>query len=337
MISGTGSPAVGLLLVAGGHAQFLGAAQQAEDAGFDEIWVSEDYFGGGGIASAASVLARIGLPVGLGVAPVAGRHPAVLAMEIATLAGLHPGRVHAGIGAGVPELLHQIGLRPRAPLAAVREAIRGLRALLDGETLEIDNEAFVAHHVALGCPPDVKPKLYIGASGPKMMQLSGAEADGTVLSVLSGLGYVRWARERLIEGGARSGHRLVVYALCALHADADVARERARPLVAAFALMGNPRHSLSEVQGFADEAEALAELDPDVAISRIPQRWLADLTLAGTPDECVAKIRALADAGADAVVLCFPTDRSLPEQIALAGREVLPRVTSQFADREAAR
>lgn len=326
MTRGTSIPGLGALIPdTQPPSELLACAIEAERAGFDELWVGEDYFWGGGVASAAALLASTELPIGIGIAPVGGRHPAILALELATLAGMYPGRLRAGIGAGVPDLAAQIGARPRSPLAAVRETLRAVRALLAGESLTVAGETFVADGVALMHPPEQPPPLYVGAGGPRMLALSGAEADGTVLSVLSGREYVRWARAQLLGAGAGAEHRLVVYALCAIDDHADRAREMLRELVAYVALP-SPRNALSEVQGFAEEAEELAALGVDVAIPRVPDRWLDELTVAGTVTECTAKVIALFEAGADAVTLCFPPGPACLEMLARAGQELLPSI-----------
>lgn len=306
-------------------AELLACASEAERAGFDELWVSEDYFCGGAIASAAALLARTELPIGIGIAPVGGRHPAILALELATLAGMYPGRLLAGIGAGVPDLAAQIGAQVRSPLTAVRETLRAVRALLAGESLTVAGETLLADDVALMHPPVKPPPLYVGAGGPRMLALSGHEADGTVLSVLSGRDYVRWARAQLVQAGAGDEHRLVVYALCAIDEQSDRARETLRELVAYVALP-SPRNALSEVQGFAEEAEELASLGLEAAIPRVPDRWLDELTVAGTVTECTSKVISLLDAGADAVTLCFPPGPTCLEMLARAGRELLPGI-----------
>ena len=307
-------------------AQMLELALRAENAGFEELWVCEDYFLGGGIASAGSFLASIEIPVGLGITPATARHPAVLALELATLAGMFPGRLSAGVGAGVPQLMAQMGARPRSPLTAVADTLHAVRTLLEGDVLSSACDSFLADRVALAHPPEHAPRLFVGAGGPKMLALSAAHADGTVLSVLSGLDYVGWAHEELAAAGAALDHRLVVYALCAIDDDARAARDMLRDAVAEYALPG-PRNPLSERQGFADEAEELARLEPADAAARIPERWLEELTVAGSAAICAEKIHALGQAGADAVVLCFPSGPAAAEMIDRAGRELLTELT----------
>ena len=74
-------------------------AQAAERAGFGSVWIIEDYYHPGAFTLAGAVAAsteRIG--VGLGVVNPYTRHPALLAMEVAALIGIAPGRIVLGLG-----------------------------------------------------------------------------------------------------------------------------------------------------------------------------------------------------------------------------------------------
>ena len=62
------------------------AAAAAESSGFDEFWLAEDLFFAGGISAATLALeATSHVTVGLGVVSAVARHPALLAMELATI------------------------------------------------------------------------------------------------------------------------------------------------------------------------------------------------------------------------------------------------------------
>src|SRR5919202_6603186 len=114
--------------------QIASTARLGEELGFDELWLAEDYFFTGGISGAAAALgATERIPVGLGIVSAMVRHPAALAMEIATLARIHPGRLRPGIGLGVPSWVRQMRLMPRSRVGAMRECVSSLRRLLAGE------------------------------------------------------------------------------------------------------------------------------------------------------------------------------------------------------------
>src|SRR3954471_10460889 len=96
------------------------AARQAERLGFDELWVVEDCFAFGGLAAAGAALgATRRLRVGVGLLAGGVRNPAIAAMELATVAGLYPGRLDVAFGHGVESWMRQIGARPGDRVAAL--------------------------------------------------------------------------------------------------------------------------------------------------------------------------------------------------------------------------
>ena len=317
-------PRIGLVVGSSqSPAEIVSAAKAAEGGGFDEVWVGEDYFFTGAIAASGAVLATTDLPVGIGIVPTTSRHPALLAMELATLAGLYPGRLKAGIGAGVPDWLEQMDVRSPTLLSSVKDVLAGLRTLLAGETLDVEASTYTARNVRLEHPPAVIPPLFAGVGGPKALKASGERADGTVLSVLAGVEYVRWAAQRIESGGAGPSHEVVAYALCSVDHDPAVARERLRELFALYLLSG-PRNPMTEAEGIADAAEALAALPFEEAVAAIPSQWIDDLAVVGTPAACAEKLVRMAEAGADCVGLCLVPDGPDENQIDFLSRELLP-------------
>src|SRR5690606_22349490 len=102
--------------------------RRAEELGFDELWVVEDLGLHGGSAQAATALAATErIRVGIGVLPVAARNVGFTAMEIATLAGMFPGRIDVGLGHGLPGWIRQVGAWPGSPLTLLREQATALR------------------------------------------------------------------------------------------------------------------------------------------------------------------------------------------------------------------
>lgn len=285
--------------------------QQAEQAGFGEIWLSEDCFFSGGISGAGIALgATERIPVGIGVVSAVTRHPAVLAMELATLDRAFPGRLMPAVGLGVPSWLAQMGLKPASSLGAVRDAVTMLRTLLAGGTAE-SNKTFHADDIRLTHLPASALPVQMGVSGPKMLQLSGAVADGTVLSVLSSAEYVRWARSQIDTGRATAGndaaqHRVTTFAFCAIDEDGARAKASARKAVAFYLAAGGP-NAITDAYGISDRLRGLlSEGGPEHLEREIPDRWVEDLAIAGTPAECIGRIESLLDAGCDRVAI-FPT------------------------------
>ncbi|MCP4305381.1 MAG: LLM class flavin-dependent oxidoreductase [bacterium] len=279
-------------------------AGEAEQLGYAEMWMAEDYFQLGGISSVATALAATErIPVGLGVVAAAARHPAVTAMEFATLGGLYPARFMAGLGHGAPGWVHQMGLQPASPLGLLREATDAVGRLLDGQVVTEPGDYFSFDQVQLHHPPEPPPPIYFGVQGPASLRLSGEVADGTLLGWFSSPGYVAWARQRIEEGRKRANrtnhHELAV--LCVLSisehgpaaAKADLIRW-ATPMLNAMA--ESPQVKLSD--GGRQLLTHLERGDQIAAAS-----LLGEFAAAGDHTDCATTIGRLLDAGADRIVL----------------------------------
>ncbi|CAN5805901.1 LLM class flavin-dependent oxidoreductase [soil metagenome] len=322
-------PAVGVMFRCQSPPEKLpGYAQRAERAGFDELWVVEDCFFTGGVASAAVALANTDrIEVGLGIVPAVARNVAFTAMEVATLARLYPGRILPGIGHGVADWMRQVGAAPESQLNALEEVVASVRALLRNETVSTSGDYANLDGVILNHPPEQVPPVYTGVRGPRSLALSGRVADGTILAECAPPAYVLWARDRLKEGAEAVGHtdqhRLTVYALCKVDRDSDAARRALRPAVAEVLASGSASAHLAPM-GIEDEVAGMVESGGvDLLIREMPDEWLDQLAIVGSPDECAAAIGALAESGADSVVL-IPSIDQPEEDLDAFKRELLP-------------
>jgi alkanesulfonate monooxygenase SsuD/methylene tetrahydromethanopterin reductase-like flavin-dependent oxidoreductase (luciferase family) len=213
----------------------------------------------------------------------------------------------------------------------MRECITNVRALLAGEEITFEGKVFKFDAVRLVHLPQEELPIYTGIVNEKGLRLSGEISNGTVLSVLAGPTYVRWARERIAEGAAEAGrqddpHRLVTYTLFSVDHDRETARAAVRDSVA-FYLEAMPNNALSKVLGVTDTVgEMLARGGADAVAREMPEEWIDEMAVAGDPDECAAKLEALLDAGSDSIGLwLFPAEEG--DRIAeLCAREVLPRL-----------
>jgi alkanesulfonate monooxygenase SsuD/methylene tetrahydromethanopterin reductase-like flavin-dependent oxidoreductase (luciferase family) len=206
-------------------------AGAADEAGLAELWLWEDCFLESGVATAAAALAWTRrLRVGVGLLPVPLRNVAVAAMEVATLHRLFPDRVLVGVGHGVQDWMGQVGARVESPVTLLSEYLAALRALLRGERVSTSGRYVRLDGVALDWPPaggpnGTVPPIAAGAVGPRTLRLSGAAADGTILTAGTSPDGVRAAR-RLIASA--TPHRVTVYVHAATGSDAAERLERER-------------------------------------------------------------------------------------------------------------
>lgn len=294
-----------------------GFASKVEDAGFDELWVVEDCFYGSGIASAAAALACTDtITVGLGIMPAVVRNPVFTAMEIATLARLYPGRFLPGLGHGVANWMRQIGAFPKSQLTALEEVTYTVREILAGKRLNFDGKQIHLDQVELVHPPGQIPPISLGVRGPKSLALSGKAADGTILAEFASPAYVAWARDQINNGreaGNEAEHRLTVFAFACAGAATDEAREQLRPLVASAMVSGNIDSQLAPMGILPEIQERRNNESFEQFKAAIPDAWIDQLAVVGTPDDWALSIDRFVEAGADTVVLVPLPDKGLDE------------------------
>jgi 5,10-methylenetetrahydromethanopterin reductase len=299
-------------------------AHAAESAGLDELWLWEDCFLGGGVATSATALASTTrITVGLGVMPAVFRNPVAAAMEIATLARIHPGRFVAGLGHGVPAWMEQIGALPPKPVRALEETALSIRRLLAGERFSTEGDHVHLRDVRLEQPPSVAPPVVLGVRRPLGLRASGRSADGTILAEPSAPAYIRWARERIEEGRAAAGrtdpHRLTVFVKGRIDAD----RGHAREAVAGMVLSESVAAQLAPLDREPEFAELRALRDPAAVAPRLADELLDRLTAAGTPEQVTASLRSIAEAGVDAIAF-VPIGPDPNEQLRLLAETIAP-------------
>jgi 5,10-methylenetetrahydromethanopterin reductase len=306
--------------------QIASTAALAEELGYTELLVAEDYFCAGGFSVAMAALsATRRIPVTLGIVSALSRHPAVLAMEIATVSRLFPGRFRPGISLGLPSWVRQMGYTPAAPAPVVRECVTSIRALLSGEELTATGQYFSSTAIKLAHPPREAVPLYLGVSGPKLLRISGQYAEGTLINLTATPAFVRWAREQVNLGRKSAGrtdtHRFPVIALYSVDRDGTKAKETTRAVLA-FVLAALGPTSITDLYRISEQlAEMIARGGADAVAREMPQTWIEDMTISGNPEECAAKMRAFLAAGADALLL-FPLGSK--EMARFTATEVLP-------------
>jgi 5,10-methylenetetrahydromethanopterin reductase len=260
--------------------------------------------------------------------PVA-RHPLSLAALATSLEEVAPGRTCLTVGPGFLSVRH-MG-RPRATLAAMREAVVAIRRLLAGERVEFGEAT-----PRLGNPPRRPPPVYVLAAGPRMIELAGEVADGVLMLVGLHPAAIAAARRHLATGAARSGRDLVAFRTVFIVPVAVAAPDVARRWIQGWFRPGHPwltypsasnLHWLGEA-GLALPDPLLPEAIPDALADRIADAF----GLFGPPEHCLERLqRAREESEVDHVFL-FPAhseaggyDLPRPEVEAFT-RVILPRL-----------
>jgi 5,10-methylenetetrahydromethanopterin reductase len=178
----TTTPALGVVLVPTLPPEALRPLAAAADRHLDELWLWEDCFKESAIGAAGAALAWTErVRIGIGLAPVPLRNVALLAMELATLHRLFPGRLLPGIGHGVQAWMGQVGARAASPLTLLREYAEALRLLLDGHEVSVSGRYVSLDRVRLDWPPEPGTPLLVGGTGPRTLELAGRVGDGILI------------------------------------------------------------------------------------------------------------------------------------------------------------
>jgi 5,10-methylenetetrahydromethanopterin reductase len=304
-------------------------AVAAEDAGFGTVFVSHHYNNRDEFV-ALTDLARATDDVwlGPGITNPYETHPVTLASRMATVNEYADGRGVFGVGAGDRSTLSNLGFEPERPLRRVLEAMQVARRLWAGERVDHDG-TFSAVDAGLNYETRRIP-VYVGAQGPDMTRMAAKYADGVLFNG-SHPRDVAWASDRIEEGLAerpddRGAFDFAAYASVSVAADAEAAREAARPPVA-FIAGSAPgpvldRHDIDRERAAA-VGEAVAAGEFPTAFERVTPAMVEAFCIAGTPETVAERLETIRET-ADGVVLASPLGPDVERAIDLAG-EALTR------------
>lgn len=183
-------------------------AEYTDQKGFDSFWVAEGRMARDGIVPAAIVASRTKqIRIGTGVVNNKSRNVALMGVTFKTLDEVAPGRAILGIGAWWEPLATKLGAPIRKPVASMREYITILKRLFANETVSFDGEFYTVDGVRFDSMyrenTEVPVPVYVGAVGPRMLELSGEIADGVHMDFLLPPSYLVGAKEAINKGLAK--------------------------------------------------------------------------------------------------------------------------------------
>ena len=307
-------------------------AIQAENSGFDNLWIT-DHYGNRNVyvTLAAAAIYTNKITFGTGVTNPWMINPVITAQAIATLNELAPGRVVLGMGAGDKTTLEAVGIDMGKPLAAVKEAIDMFRKLTNGEKVVFQGEVFKAAGAKFNFKPANKIPVYIGAQGPKMLEMAGKIGDGVLINA-SHPSDIQFAVQMANEGMKQAGKSpadvdITAYTSFSVNQDPAKAVKAATPVVA-FIVAGSPamvleKHKIDVAK--ADELRvALKAGDFPKAFASVTPEMLEAFSICGTPDVCIEKIATLQKIGIGQFVCGSPIGTNVKAAIDLIGQKIIP-------------
>lgn len=274
----------------------------AEDLGYDNVWVgdSQNIWRESTTVMAAAAGKTERIVFGTGVTNAVTRHRSLLASSWATLAEYTGGRAILGIGTG-DSSLRTMGLKP-LKLAELEQAIEELRTLFRGEAVAEESSGAEFHLNYLDGPIEVP--VYIAASAPKILEMSGRIADGVIVLVGTAPHFIEAALERIERGARQSGKtlediKIVLWTPTAIDEDRTEARDLVRAHVSRVVIRPLPApvepHLEEAVERIRQSYDYYHHMDTEADhADNVPDDLVDLFALAGTPEECEARLRQIA-------------------------------------------
>jgi 5,10-methylenetetrahydromethanopterin reductase len=288
-------------------AKMIHLAKVTEELGYSHIWVGDSHliWREAYINMAAMLLHTNRVKLGTGVTNPLTRHPSVVGSAYATLEEHAPGRIIVGIGLG-DSSVETMGMKP-AKLAFFEKTIQQLRDLLAGKEVQLETGKIHLLH-----PCKRRVPIYIAASGPKMLELSGRIADGIIVLVGVADEYIAHAQAKIAAGARAAGRNLqdinlLLWVPCAVSdtaaaknaVKAHVARVVAHPLP--YVLDPNEQKVLEEIRKTYDYYH---HMDQEANHADVIPDWLVDkFAIAGSVAECRAQIERIKNTGIQQIAI----------------------------------
>ena len=266
------------------------------------------------VAGAAAVLTKH-VPIATSVVDTVRRHPAMLAQTALTLDHLSGGRFILGLGSGETENTVPYGFDFARPVSRFEEALQVIRLLWDSDgPVDFEGAFYRLHHARMDTELHAgkSPPIWIGASGPRMLDIAGRYADGwwpagawSPEDYAAKLGAVRASAER---AGRDPAAIVPAFIMTCLVGDEEELEAIVRaPLVKAILLQiaAVELAKFGHAHPMGDGWRGYQDIDPAVLtrerlldfLDQVDPRAVLDMVPHGTPREVARIVKGYCDAG----------------------------------------
>jgi 5,10-methylenetetrahydromethanopterin reductase len=299
-------------------AEAVARAQRAEELGFEAIFFADSHMNNvdpyQAMAMGAAKTKKIRF--GTAVTNMVYRDPSITANSFATLNEISEGRAIIGMGTGDGPV-YSLG-RTATRLADFEKGLRLIRDLLHDRGIDVPNSKERAGgNVRLKVGKRPVP-IYISAEGPKTLRVAGRSCDGVILGTGFAKQVTDWARRQLAEGANEAGRSLddidiMPAGMIVVDDDGELARRRVRSRMAnrahhnfRFTMETVPEGEAAGVKRFMDNFDISKPIEDRVDPGFVTPYLLERFTIAGTPEECIAKVKRLESDGIKRILLTPP-------------------------------
>jgi len=316
-------------------AEIIHRIRRAEELGYEGVFLADSQMRSLDPFQVLAVAAREtrSILLGTAVTNMVYRDPTVLASSFATLNEVSNGRAIVGLGTGDGPVYSQG--RKATPLARFEEGLTAIRELFQGKPMTVP-----AGKMPLGVGKLPVP-IYVSMEGPRGLQIAGRLADGIIFGSGFDPRVLQWARERIAAGAREAGRSLsdidiMAAGMICVDKDGERARATVRRRLAnrahhnfRFTLETVPPEELAGVKKFMESFDdsKVKPIEERIDPNLVPDYLVRRFSIAGTPEECVERVKALNREGIHRVMVT-PPDSIYDEVMEAWGKEVLPHFQS---------
>lgn len=313
----------------------LGRAKRAETLGFEAIFFADSHMNNVDPYQLMAICATQTKKIRLGTAVtnMVYRDPTITANSFATLNEISDGRAIVGLGTGDGPV-YSLG-RTATKLVDFEKGLRTIRDLLHGRGVKVPAGKERAGGTVMLKAGKRPVPIYISAEGPKTLRIAGRTCDGVILGTGFDLDVLEWARARIAEGAKESARSvseidIMPAGMIVVDDDGDLARKRVRSRMAnrahhnfRFTMETVPEKQAEGVKKFMENFDISKPIEERIAPEFVTKYLLERFTIAGTPDECIAKVKRLEAEGIQRILLT-PPNTIYDEVMEAWGRQVIP-------------
>jgi 5,10-methylenetetrahydromethanopterin reductase len=313
--------------------QVVNYCKLAETKDIDFAWITNHYNNRHCYPILAQIAAATSeLKMGPGIMNAFTDTPAAMASFACTLNEISDGRAVLGIGPGDLSTLPKLAIDPVKPVSRLNEAVTQIRALCSGVEVKKSGLEFFDYDGAkltgVQLPGKKGIPIYIGAQGPKVLELAGTIGDGALINASNpkdfeaAIPIIKAACEKVDKKGFDIG----AYTAMSIDMSEKKARNAAK-IVAAFIAAGSPpalleRHGL-DLNNVAKIKEALSRFDFKTVGGLVGDAEIDAFTIAGTPDVVKQKCEDLTKSGVTQIIFGSPLGPDMVNSIRLLGKYVV--------------
>ena len=314
--------------------QVVNFCKLAESKDIDFAWITNHYNNRHCYPTLAAIAqATTALKMGPGIMNAFTDTPAAMASFFCTLNEISDGRAVLGIGPGDLSTLPKLAINAEKPVARLEEAVVQIRKLCAGEQVSKSGMQFFDYDGAKLTGVNLPDKkkgvpIYIGAQGPKVLELAGKVGDGALINASNpkdfqiAIPIIKKASDAV----GKKNFDIGAYTAMSIDQSEKKARNAAK-IVAAFIAAGSPealltRHGL-DLNNVAKIKAALGKFDFKTVGELVGDKEIDAFTIAGTPEMVKAKCADLTKAGVTQIIFGSPLGPDMTNSIRLLGKYVV--------------